>query len=300
MRKTVIVKLCREALRDREIAMSLALPLDEIERPCSRDMQAAALAARERVALEKGVGVSDAVRRVRSRRERRDAVDVELQFAAGAFDPGVLHEIGRRLRELRRHVFERLHRRPDLAELDRADMSACVVRRAELGLAQPGGEARLAQPSAELAQRGRLRGDAAPPSARGHGAKRYAGPGVASTPNRQHDMADGSEPDDGRIRRILEMRRVDEAQLPKAEIHEHRVRAGAAGEEADALQQVAVGHAGRDEAHVATAREVIGAIHTTVVDDAHLLGALPLLVAAELEAAQDLRPQTLVWRTPHR
>src|SRR5207249_8265366 len=30
VRKTVIVKLCREALRDREIAMSLALPLDEI------------------------------------------------------------------------------------------------------------------------------------------------------------------------------------------------------------------------------------------------------------------------------
>src|SRR5206468_11121178 len=188
VRETVIVKLCREALRDREIAMSLALPLDAIERPCTRDMQAAALAARERVTLEKGVGVSDAVRRVRSRRERRDAVDVELQFAAGAFDPGVLHEIGRRLRELRRPVFERLHRRPDLAELDRADMSSCVVRRAELVLAQPGGEARLAQPSAELAQRGRLRGDAAPPSARGHGAKRYAGPGVASTPNRQHDM----------------------------------------------------------------------------------------------------------------
>src|SRR5881409_2098031 len=67
---------------------------------------------------------------------------------------------------------------------------------------------------------------------------------------------EGLQPDDRRVRRILEVMCVDEAELAEATVHQHRVRARAAGEKADALQEIAVGHAGRDETHVAPARQI--------------------------------------------
>jgi hypothetical protein len=51
--------------------------------------------------------------------------------------------------------------------------------------------------------------------ARRHGARRYAPSGAASTDNRQ----DVLETNDGRVRRILEVRRVDEAKLAQPTVH---------------------------------------------------------------------------------
>jgi hypothetical protein len=52
------------------------------------------------------------------------------------------------------------------------------------------------------------------------------------------DKQDGilGEADDGRVCRILEVVRVDEAQLSETTIHEHRVRPSTTGEEAHARQ----------------------------------------------------------------
>src|SRR3982074_1937915 len=109
-------------------------------------------------------------------------------------------------------------------------------------------------------------------------------------------MARASQPNDGRIRGIFEVRRVDETELPKAAIHEYRVRPRPAGEEAHALQQVAIGYAGRDEAHVLSARQVFRAVHAAVVDDPHPPGAFALLVVAEFEAPEDLGAEALQRR----
>ena len=57
--------------------------------------------------------------------------------------------------------------------------------------------------------------------------------------------------------------------VPEASVHEHRVGPRAAAEEADALEQVAVGHAGRDEDDALAARQIVGAVHAVVVVDAH-------------------------------
>jgi len=71
------------------------------------------------------------------------------------------------------------------------------------------------------------------------------------------------------------MLRVDEAHLTHASVEQDGVRPHAAREEADALQQLAVSDAGRDEADVFAAREILGAVDLLLVADAHLLRPLP-------------------------
>ena len=94
--------------------------------------------------------MSDALREVHPRREGDRAVDVELLLAAGLFDRGVFQEVGRGLPELRCHVLEGFHRGADLPELDRADVRACVIRGAQLRLAQPCRDTCLTEPLTQL------------------------------------------------------------------------------------------------------------------------------------------------------
>src|SRR4051794_14218697 len=81
---------------------------------------------------------------------------------------------------------------------------------------------------------------------------------------------------------------VDEADLLGLVGHHQRVRAGAATEEADALEQVAGGDAGRGEDEVVARREVLGAIDTRLVAVTHPRAAFALLVAAIAEPRLDL------------
>ena len=72
--------------------------------------------------------------------------------------------------------------------------------------------------------------------------------------------------------------------------HHQRVGAGAAAEEADAVEQVAFGDAGRREDEVLARRQVgRWCKRAPRRVDAHPLGALALLVAAEAEAAPGSR-----------
>ena len=71
-------------------------------------------------------------------------------FTSLFFELPVLHEVGGGFPKPRRHVLEGLHRRADLAELDRAHVGTRVVGRAELRLAQTGRGSRLTQALTQL------------------------------------------------------------------------------------------------------------------------------------------------------
>src|SRR5438067_4568798 len=95
-----------------------------------------------------------------------------------------------------------------------------------------------------------------------------------------------------RTRRIFEVLRVDEAYFAHAPVEHDRVRAHAAREDTHALQELAVGDTGRDEADVLSARELLGAVHLVLVGHAHPPCARSLVVVAELEPAEDLAADT--------
>src|SRR6266851_3395433 len=78
--------------------------------------------------------------------------------------------------------------------------------------------------------------------------------------------------DDRRLRDVLEVLRIDEADLPHAAVDEHGVRADAVREEADVL----------------STGEVIGAIDLVLVGDPHLLRTRALLITAEAKPSEDL------------
>src|SRR6266851_168516 len=94
--------------------------------------------------------------------------------------------------------------------------------------------------------------------------------------------------DDRRLRDVLEVLRIDEADLPHAAVDEHGVRADAVREEAHTVQQLAIRHAGRDETDVLSTGEVIGAIDLVLVGDPHLLRTRALLITAEAKPSEDL------------
>jgi hypothetical protein len=116
-------------------------------------MEAASLPCRQPVALEKSIGFADAIWCCHSRRERGYAIHVECDFASPPLDRGVLHEVRSGLSELRGHVFEGLHRRADLPELDSAHVRARVVGSAELRLAETSRGTCLTQALTQLLQR---------------------------------------------------------------------------------------------------------------------------------------------------
>src|SRR5688500_10238879 len=66
-------------------------------------------------------------------------------FTSLFFELSIFHEVRGGLSELCRHVLQGLHCWADLAELDRADVSARVIGSAELRLAQSGRDTRLTQ-----------------------------------------------------------------------------------------------------------------------------------------------------------
>jgi len=214
-------------------------------------------------------------------------------FTSLFFKLTVFHEEGSRLPKLCRHVLEGFHRGTDLSELDRAHMGARVIGGTQLRLAQACCDACLTESLTQLAQCWRVGGRATLASARGHGARRYARVRAASTVNRQCVLVPRLEPDDGRIRGIFEVVRVNEAKLSQPTVHQHRVRPCAAGKETDPLQHVAVSHARRDKSHVLPARQVVGTVDAAVVHDPHLLRACALLIVTELETPEDLCAKAL-------
>jgi hypothetical protein len=130
----MIVERGRETPRDRQISNGIARPFGEIQRPSTRQMEAAALLCRQSVALKKVTRVADALRGGHSLCERGHAIDVEFQLLAGTHKLSVFHEVRSGLPELRRNVLEGFHRGSDLSELDRAHVRARVVGSAELRL----------------------------------------------------------------------------------------------------------------------------------------------------------------------
>src|SRR5581483_5218777 len=96
------------------------------------------------------------------------------------------------------------------------------------------------------------------------------------------------EAHDRRVRELLEVLRVDHAHLADAPVEDDRVGPHAAREEADALKQLAVGDAGRDETDVLAARELLRAVHLVRVGHTHAPGTSALVVVPELEPPEDL------------
>src|SRR5690606_2478917 len=80
---------------------------------------------------------------------------------------------------------------------------------------------------------------------------------------------------------------LDVADRPALGAHHHRVGLRAPLEEAHAPEEVARGHAGRGEHHVA-ARELLQGEDLVEVLDAHRAGALGLRLVARLEAALEV------------
>ncbi|TMC74015.1 MAG: response regulator transcription factor [Chloroflexi bacterium] len=113
--------------------------------------------------IEQLFGTPNGLSRRREREQSRDRLDVELALAPGTLGIRIIEEVRRRLVELLGHVLERSHRRPDLAELDRAHVRPREVGCAELRLRHAGRDPRLAQSLAELLECGRQR-NGTPPS----------------------------------------------------------------------------------------------------------------------------------------
>src|SRR6185503_19299399 len=84
---------------------------------------------------------------------------------------------------------------------------------------------------------------------------------------------------------------VDEPDLVRLVLHDHRTGADAVAEEANAPHQRAVGDAGRREDDVLAGGEVRGAVDLLDVSDPHRAAALFVLGLADDEAREDLAVQ---------
>ena len=126
--------LARQPLRDRERPYRFATSVNEVERGTRVQAESAGLADGEIPRVEQLFSTPQRFRSRREGQESGDRADLELSLLSRAFDDRVVEEIGRRSFKLLRHVLQRAHRRPDLPELDRADVRAREVRCAELCL----------------------------------------------------------------------------------------------------------------------------------------------------------------------
>src|SRR6478735_7123612 len=92
------------------------------------------------------------------------------------------------------------------------------------------------------------------------------------------------EPDPWRAVAVEHVDRVDEADLLGAVGHHQRMGPRSATEEANALQQIAGGHAGGGEDEILARCEVLGPIDTLLITMAHPGSTLAFVVAAIAEA----------------
>src|SRR2546430_6784713 len=94
------------------------------------------------------------------------------------------------------------------------------------------------------------------------------------------------ETNERRLVDVLEVRRVDEPQLPHEPVEKKRVCARAACEEMHALQDLAVSDPGRDESEVIAAGQILSSVDASLVLDPHLLRTAALLIAPEAEPSE--------------
>src|SRR3989442_11064227 len=102
------------------------------------------------------------------------------------------------------------------------------------------------------------------------------------------------------------MNAVDEPDLMRIVLHDHRTGSDAVAEESYALHQRSVGDAGGGENHAGAWREILGSVNPLEIGDAHRAATLLVLGCADDEAGADLAaptpprrrgPHTL-WRPP--
>src|SRR5436305_1575745 len=85
---------------------------------------------------------------------------------------------------------------------------------------------------------------------------------------------------------------LDEPHAAAVPIKEDRVGQRRARDESHALEQLAVRHAGGDEADVLAARELVGPVNALLVGHPHLLRAGALFIVAKLQPTEDLATET--------
>src|SRR5439155_197394 len=90
---------------------------------------------------------------------------------------------------------------------------------------------------------------------------------------------------------VLEVRRVDKAQLSHEPVEQDRVGPRAAGEKVYALQDLAVGHPGRHKSDVVAAGQILGSVDATLVRDTHLLRTAALLFITEAKPSEYFRAE---------
>src|SRR5438067_1171712 len=105
------------------------------------------------------------------------------------------------------------------------------------------------------------------------------------------DMSRSFQPDQRRFVDVVEVGRVDQTKLSHEAVEQDGVRSRAASEEVHALQDLAIGNAGRDEADVVAAGEIVGAVDPVLVRDAHLLRTRALFIVAEAKSPEYFRAE---------
>src|SRR3989442_15754043 len=88
------------------------------------------------------------------------------------------------------------------------------------------------------------------------------------------------------------MNAVDEPDLMRIVLHDHRTGSDAVAEESYALHQRSVGDAGGGENHAGAWREILGSVNPLEIGDAHRAATLLVLGCADDEAGEDLPAQT--------